>query len=114
MSCHGRSGLENTVGGMAGALGPLAGVAISEVTLNVLPHLWPKVFVAQEVVGLGTAWVAHCRGVMVVLEQAEAKFIESGNVEAVLVTKPAIVIGTVSQGNVLAGGHHQRASVAQS
>jgi len=32
------------------------------------------------------------------LEQAEAKFIESGNVEAVVVTQPAVVIGTVSQG----------------
>ena len=97
-----RQGFENTVGGMAGALGPLAGVAISEVTLDVLPHLWPEVFFAEEVIGLCTTWIGPLPGVMVVLKQAGAKFIKGGGVEAVLVTKPAVLAGTVSQGDALA------------
>ena len=59
MSCHGQSrdrqGLENTVGCMAGALGPLVGVTIPEVMLDVLSHPRPKIFAAQEVAGLGAA-----------------------------------------------------------
>ena len=92
MSCHGQSrnrqGLGNTVGGMAGALGPLVGETSPEVMLDVLSHPRPKIFAAQEVTGLGAArW--PIAGESCGLEGAGD---EVRDVGTALVTEPAVVL----------------------
>ena len=60
-------------------------MAVSEVTFNVLSYRRPVVLSAEELEGLCTARVTHCRGVMVVLEELKAEFIRIGDVEATFV-----------------------------